>query len=205
MDKPLKSVAQAQRQTYGYLPSRRASPPLDHYQIILAQGFVTWKQNGPRPLSRKSNALTNNQQLAYNGLPLTISLPTFPFRAWVYRQTDKLTDAAENTPSLLLSSDADPQQISIESCCCCATYGPRNFGPTAGRSNIHVVSMSDHCYAQSRIQLLHLYGIRNFAYADTLAIMSAIKLVWCCGNDAVAVLIKYTTSQCSNQTCGASV
>jgi len=107
-----------------------AFPAAGHHRPLTCTALylpkvVTWKRNGqelnPRPLSRKSNALTNNPQLAYEGLPLTISLPTFPFRARVYRQTDKLTDAAENTPSLLLSSHADPQQISIESCCCCAT------------------------------------------------------------------------------------
>jgi len=191
-----------------------AFPAAGHHRPLTCTALylpkvVTWKRNGqelnPRPLSRKSNALTNNPQLAYEGLPLTISLPTFPFRARVYRQTDKLTDAAENTPSLLLSSHADPQQISIESCCCCATYGPRNFDPTVGRSSIHVVSMSEHCCAQSCIQLPHLCGIRNFA--DTSVIVSAIKLVWYYGNDAVAattVLIKYTKRQCSNQTCGAS-
>ena len=60
------------RQTYGYLPSRSASPPFDRYQIILLwwqrhvcannlPKVVTWKRKaGDRTrdlLSRKSNAL----------------------------------------------------------------------------------------------------------------------------------------------------
>jgi len=38
MDEALNSVTHGQcdaRQTYGYLPSRRTSPPTDRYQIIL--------------------------------------------------------------------------------------------------------------------------------------------------------------------------
>ena len=33
--RPLKSVTNVRRQTYGYLPSRRASLPIDWYHIML--------------------------------------------------------------------------------------------------------------------------------------------------------------------------
>jgi len=60
-------------QTYGYLPSSRATPPCDRYQIMLlddrgtceqlSPGMVTTQRNGRqsnrRPLSRNSDALTN--------------------------------------------------------------------------------------------------------------------------------------------------
>ena len=58
------------RQTYGYLPSRRASPPLDRYKIVLlgeqlAQG---WKRN-----CRDSNPRTFESQIQrsnrYTGRP----------------------------------------------------------------------------------------------------------------------------------------
>ena len=42
VDKPLKSDAwPVRRQTYGYLPSRRALPPLDRYQITLLRNIGT--------------------------------------------------------------------------------------------------------------------------------------------------------------------
>jgi len=39
---PLLATPMVRRQTYGYLPSRRASPPLGQYQIILLGDRGTW-------------------------------------------------------------------------------------------------------------------------------------------------------------------
>ena len=57
-----------QRQTYGYLSSRRASPPFDRYQIVLFcdRGTRVWttcvksrdRESNPPPSESKSNVLT---------------------------------------------------------------------------------------------------------------------------------------------------
>ena len=64
------SADPSQRQTYGYLPSLRASPPLEHIYCLvtdahmceqLAQGYCLKAERlgiEPQPSSRKSKALT---------------------------------------------------------------------------------------------------------------------------------------------------
>jgi len=86
------------RQTYGYLPSRRASPSLDRYQIILLddRGARVWT-TCPRLLAESGTAVIRTRDLlSRKSNALTITPPGHTF---LYQRQVKTTTRLEGMPS----------------------------------------------------------------------------------------------------------
>ena len=64
-------MASATPDLYGYLPSRRASPPLDRYHIILLGDSSTCVNNLPKVVTWKQNGRGSNRRLFWVASPMS--------------------------------------------------------------------------------------------------------------------------------------